>query len=497
MSLPASPPFNHRLGFHYWPDTLHYRQEDLETWLPRLTSLGAAWTTLLAPSGRAIPESFVSGLLAAGVRPVLHFAHLTPGAPPPLDDLRPLLSSYARWGVREVAFYERPNLRAAWRPGGWCASDLVERFVDGFLPLAGLAQAEGLAVVFPPLEPGGDYWDLAFLHTALQALQRRAGPALLERLALGAYALAGGRPLNWGAGGPARWPGRRPYQAANPKPEAQEAPGEQDQRGFHIFDWYLAVAEAALGCRLPVLLLRAGYCLPHPTGAPDKSDAPSLADRLRHARLNLAIAATLAPGAAGDPTLPGGLPGPIPAEVQACNFWLLAAEPGQPQAGDAWYVAGQEPQPAAASLRQWVHAQSVPTKGAILKDAPLQGPSTPARGALDDLRWALEDEPALPALEMGPTTAPSAAPAAHRPIQHYVLLPLYAWGASNWDLAAIEPLLQDAHPTIGFSLAEARHAERVTVVGGAGAVSGEALAMLRQSGCQVERISEDGTFIAP
>lgn len=507
MPMSAPAPFNHRLGFHYWADTLHYRQEDLETWLPRLTGLGAAWATLLAPCERAIPEGFLGGLLAAGVQPVLHFDRLTPGRRPPLDDLRPLLASYARWGVRQVAFYDRPNRRAAWRPGDWTASDLVERFLDGFLPLAGLAQAEGLTPVFPPLEPGGDYWDLAFLHTALEALQRRAAPDLLEGLALGAYALTSDRPLDWGAGGPARWPGLHPYPAGQVEP-----PGVQDQRGFHIFDWYLAEAEAVLGRRPPVLLLRAGYCLPRRANAPGAppdalTGAPTLADRLRHARLNLAVAAGLAGAVSGAPpdAAPDALdlptPGPIPAEVLACNFWLLAAAPRSEHTPNAWFAAGQEPQPVVTSFRQWVSARR--------KADPAQAARPEQAGAslLADLRWAFQDDLLQDELLAGEALADRAPlppgpelpvqPAARRPILHYVLLPLYAWGASNWDLAAIEPLLQDAHPTIGFSLAEARHAERVTVVGGEGAVSSEALDMLRQSGCQVERISEDGTFIAP
>ena len=60
----------------------------------------------------------------------------------------------------------------------------------------------------------------------------------------------------------------------------------------------------------------------------------------------------------------------------------------------------------------------------------------------------------------------------------------------------MQPLVQGGHATIGFSLTEARLARRVTVVGGLGAVSAEALAMLRKAGCQVERLLEDGTLIA-
>jgi len=73
---------------------------------------------------------------------------------------------------------------------------------------------------------------------------------------------------------------------------------------------------------------------------------------------------------------------------------------------------------------------------------------------------------------------------------------LYAWGAADWDLALVQPLIQQGHATIGFSLTEARLARRVTVVGGSGAVSAAALEMLRRNGCQVERLMEDGTLIA-
>jgi hypothetical protein len=82
------------------------------------------------------------------------------------------------------------------------------------------------------------------------------------------------------------------------------------------------------------------------------------------------------------------------------------------------------------------------------------------------------------------------------PISHYVLLPLYAWGVANWDLTLIQPIIEENHPTVGFSLAEARLAERVTVVGGEGAISPETLDMLRASGCKVERVLEDGTLVA-
>src|SRR5574340_797115 len=45
-----------RLGFHYFPDTLHYTERDLQQWLPVLLDLGASWLVIRSDATRAIPE---------------------------------------------------------------------------------------------------------------------------------------------------------------------------------------------------------------------------------------------------------------------------------------------------------------------------------------------------------------------------------------------------------------------------------------------------------
>jgi hypothetical protein len=546
-------PNSHRIGFHYYPDTCHFRQSDLETWLPRLVELGAAWLTVLAPAERAIPESFIRGLLSAGIQPLLHFC-LPVGQPAPVESLRLLLGPYSRWGVRQVAFYQRPNARSSWPAAAWARNDLVERFLDDFTPLALAAQAQGLTVITPPLEPGGDYWDLSFLRTALRSLQRRGGGKMLESLALGAYAWINERPLGWGAGGPERWPGARPYSTPA---------GQQDQLGFRIFDWYLSVCQQELGFRLPIYLLRAGQRLP--SGLSPEQGQPT---RLSHARQNLSAARWMA----GDPGSTHAADA-VSLDVKACNFWLLAAEEGDQRASQSWFQPSGERLPAVEAFRTWVayqrksQAGALPmppaetggakgngagngltvarvalakaviaknpadnisfdnispdqaafAKAALAKAACDQAspvPVEPVMNAPIGIVWEaepltvsqtqtggsaqIESAPA-PDATLSPVKSNGkgqlAAKVAH-PIGHYVLLPLYAWGAANWDLALVEPLLQESHPAIGFSLAEARLARRVTVVGAEGAVSDEALGMLRNSGCQVERLLEDGTLVA-
>ena len=119
MSLksPSLPIRNNRFGFHYFEDSEHYRDYDLAIWLPVLQSLGSSWTLLQAPSSRAIPESFITGLVQGSVEPVLHFPSSIGNLPSP-SDLAPLLSSYQRWGCHLVVFFDRVNSHASWPVAG-------------------------------------------------------------------------------------------------------------------------------------------------------------------------------------------------------------------------------------------------------------------------------------------------------------------------------------------------------------------------------------------
>ena len=236
------------LGFHYYNDSDHYQRKHLHRWLPAWKELELSWLVLQAPSNRAVPEFFLQGVRSAGIQPVLHF-QLPTDAIPRAEDFQLLFKTYARWGVEHVILYDRPNLRTSWGADSWAQSGLVERFLDRFLPLAEGALQAGLTPVFPPLAPGGDYWDTMFLRAGLSGLQRRASKPLLKKLVLSAWAAGNGHSLNWGAGGPERWPEAQPYT---------ESADTEDQRGFRIVDWYLTLSEAVLDKKLPVFMLGLG-----------------------------------------------------------------------------------------------------------------------------------------------------------------------------------------------------------------------------------------------
>lgn len=434
------PARNTRIGFHYYPDTLHYRESDLQAWLPELRSLGASWLVLTAPSDRAIPEPFIRSLVSAGIEPVLHFTFKLSELPDAAG-LRTLFEAYARWGVHYAILFDRPNMRASWSTAAWMQEEPVERFLDRFLPYAEHALKAGLTPVFPPLEPGGNYWDTAFLRTALLSLQRRQKTDLLNGMALAAYAWNGERSLNWGAGGPERWPGARPYFTPST---------DEDQRGFRIFDWYKAVTESVLQQPLPVLLLGVGSAWDHTTTA--------AVNPVTHAQTNLTIARLIAGETVNDPVKTETALEPVGEEVLCCNFWLLASSPASPTAAAAWFQPEGQTLPVVGAVRQWVASHEV--ENAAKESKSVETTSTVGK------------------------------------INHYLLLPVYEWGIAEWHLDVIRPFVRKYQPTVGFSPAEAAMAQRVTIIGNEQTFSEELLNNMRRLGCQVERISGNGTTIA-
>ena len=55
------------LGYHYYPDDLHYTENDAATWIPVLQDMGANWLVLRGSVDRAVPEYFLEELLNAGL----------------------------------------------------------------------------------------------------------------------------------------------------------------------------------------------------------------------------------------------------------------------------------------------------------------------------------------------------------------------------------------------------------------------------------------------
>ncbi|MEX1071529.1 MAG: hypothetical protein WEC37_02790 [Anaerolineales bacterium] len=430
--MDAKPTNFERIGIHYFADPEHYHRSDLERWLPRLQKLGVQWIVLQAPGDRAIPEEFITALIHAGIQPILHF--MLPLEKPETElDLTPLLSAYANWGVRHVAFFDRPNLRSMWPGTGWTQRGLVERFLDLFEPLANSARKVGLTPVFPPLEPGGDYWDTAFLRASLETLDERGEGALIESMALGAYAWTEDKSLNWGVGGPERWPATLPYHT----PENSE-----DQRGFRIFDWYNAVTKAAIGKELPILIIAAGV---HRENKPLRDARPDV----RAVKIAEAMQKKISEDFDND----------VPANVLACNLWLLAAETAPEAVKNklTWFEITGKPTKIAEKWFEW-RGMGTPNRN----DKSVESSGAPIEAEAETLF----------------------VPSGSHSIRHYLLVP----SAAELFNDNIKLFVVEHQPTIGYSVEEAIHAARVTLAGGLQSFSDELIRNLISAGCQVDSL---------
>jgi hypothetical protein len=264
------------IGFYYRTDDQHYTQGDLHQWISVLRSLQVRWLVLPASEKQGVPEPFIRGLLRAGVDPVIHLTSTFSSIDP--NDIQPAIASYASWGARMVVVGDRPNLRRQWTPADWARGGLVEQFLDRFIPIWQAQIQHGLPPVFPPLEPGGDYWDTAFLQSCLTSLVRRGKENLARELILSIYAWTYDKPLDWGAGGPDAWPESRPY--ITPK-------GSQDQIGFCIADWYEGIARKVIDAELQIIVLGGGV---------EPARAHTGRDPQREAEIHAAIAETVLTG---------------------------------------------------------------------------------------------------------------------------------------------------------------------------------------------------------
>lgn len=437
------------IGFYYFPDPHHFDRAHLDRWVPRLRALGASWLVLETPHTRPVPDLFLQRLMMVDIEPVVI---LKSGPIAPMDEraLAGTLSAMADSGLHYVVFYDRPNDRASWSPQSWSKPALVERFVDTLVPGLKLAAAQGLNPVLPPLEPMGAYWDTTFLQSMLSSLRRRGLEPLMQRAAVGIRNFANDHPLDWGKGGPEAWPQARPYA---------EQIGGQDHRGFCLFDWYRPLIEAALGRSLPLIACANG---------PQASQIGRRPlDPQDHARRAAEMARLIT-----DRQLP-----PV---VFNHAFWLLSAERGGPGYRERWFEPDGTPRlPAVAALQE---LNSGRQRTLVSRRA-----ASPRRAAVQEGGAARPAAPA-PAPASGASSVPPAGNG-HKVIDHYLLLPLFEWGATRWHLSIVQDYIEACLPTCGFSVREAQLAHRVTIIGNEQGISLQDQQMLEAAGCQVQRIA--------
>lgn len=241
--------FKHKIGFTYFSSPDYLVNKQIRAWMPALHQLGASFVIFRGGFNRAIPEDAFLIAKENDLEPVVHFVSELPLARK-FNDVAVLLNVYARWGVNKIIFGERPNAKNAWPTAGWHYENLVDHFLDRFLPLANHAIRLGLTPVMPPLQPGGDYWDTAFVELALSGMKRRRMDDVVKNLILSSFGYTFNKALSWGKGGPEQWSVSKPYFTPQ---------GQEDQLGFHNFEWVQTIGERTIGREIPVMILNAGH----------------------------------------------------------------------------------------------------------------------------------------------------------------------------------------------------------------------------------------------
>lgn len=424
-----------KVGFHYYPDSNHFTERELQINLPVFHSLHVNWLVLVSSADRAIPEYFLSELIREGIEPIIQFP-LTLDSFNPGAEIRSLVEAYARWGVKYIQTFNRPNARSSWPPSGWVQEDLVERYLDRFIPVAESIMRSGCNPVAATLEPGGNFWDTAFLKSMLQSLDRRGKHDLLDMLVLSVNGWTFDRPLTWGQGGPERWPNTRPYIT----PEDSE-----DQLGFNGFEWYQAIAVTVLQKEFPIFVMQAGI-----PNDPLKLDQAKLTyDQTKDSTMEIFAAA-----AGQSPAIE------VPDYIKSVNFWLLTADEDSLYYKQAWFHEGHPYLP---------YAQAIHVNDELTTPDP-DTENTIANGAFfKRLR---------------------------HPIDHYLLIASGGQGSWEKQFARLIPYINKHHPTIGFSMDEALMASKITILGESPYLTKDTITRFKKSGCLVERMNDDGTLIA-
>lgn len=412
-----------KIGFTYFSSPEFLVRQQLNDWMPLLKTWGASVVILPANFEFAVPEDVLVCAKENGLDPVVHFNTVLPMTRA-FNEAALLLNVYKKWGVEYVIIGEQPNVKNAWPIAGWYFETLVDTFLERFIPLANHALKIGLKPVLAPLQPGGDYWDCAFMELLLSGLKARKMDELLENLTLASYGYTFHQPLSWGAGGPERWPGSQPYLTPA---------GQEDQLGFHNFEWIQAVAQRVNGEKLPIIILDAGRPTPYVEPVRDENSIEAL---------RTIIAACLSPQSSAMDSASSLIA--FNKFVYACIFNL---ETLKSLLGDAFTKT---------------------TLNNLFSDGNQEEAKLVVRNNNSNSKY----------------------------LSHYLLLPSYGSGVSDVVLNKVRPLIKKLQPTVGFSLEEASRAEKVSVFPDPFLFKDEQIDQLRAAGCQVEILPETGIEIA-
>jgi len=341
-------------------------------------------------------------------------------------DMAGLNREFAEHNVQQVVLFNKPNLRETWPQKVWQDKNFIGVFSQKLLELAESVESFGMHAIFPPLEPGGDYWDTSFLRSVLEHLESDNN-GNWQQMMLSAYARCGNRSLNWGKGGPEVWPSAVPYNT----PE-----NTQDQRGFHIFEWYQTIARAVTNSQIPIILFDAGYIPKEPLSSLDQQ------------KINAAIVQNLLGELMQDPVDQTQTMAEIPDYVPSVFFRIDTHE----------------------DLAVFIKSMETKSKNFYKTD-----PKTAEY--LDEFNRSIFSEDVEENKDLPQHT-----------FDHYLLLPAEEFISDMESMEILQPYILRYKPVIGFSLEEAKKARIVSVVFDAFNPCENKIQELKKAGCEVRKI---------
>lgn len=343
------------------------------------------------------------------------------------------LERYDRTWTSEVATLQKAGIQYI-QPSGlpnqkeyydrlWEKESVIQRYYHLFSRFARFCANLGMQVVFPLLQPGGDFWDTVFLRAILSRLVAKKEQIIIDNLVLSANGATCGKPFAWGDGGARRWPEARPYHTPA---------GSEDQIGMNTWQWYQDIALDVLQKECPMFIFHTGNPTLSSTDVPDFKKILTMFPPRRVSNQ------------AGKPS-------------HLCLFdmrWM----------GDLAEAFDNIQEPVTDDKVQMETKEMAPKPKSAAEKLP-----SPCKNGPDPMaKW----------------------------IKEYLFLPKYSWGVAEWHLDIVKPYIQNHGCTMGFSLEEASHAERVLLIGAEEMVDEYAIQHLRDSGCEVILINGDGTEIA-
>lgn len=158
------------IGFRYYTDAYHYGEDDLDFWIPELKAMGVSWLILLSDCAHLIPQFFIQELQLNNIEPVIGL-HPPKVKPFNQDTLKSVIEAYAQEGIHYLYAYYEPNMMERWSWDDWSQPELVKRFMEMLIPCLERMEEAGLCPSLPPLRPGGNYQESAFLREMLKAVR--------------------------------------------------------------------------------------------------------------------------------------------------------------------------------------------------------------------------------------------------------------------------------------------------------------------------------------